>query len=342
MHHLGIDVHKKTCQIQHMDEGGYLGYTEIIPTEKSELFKFFDKLDQPVSVTFEAGRNYWSFLNMIKSHQKISRIKVVDPRRSRNIAKELSMITGYGRAKNDRIDAEMLADQDRRNLAPAIHIPTQKEFEERTLMRHRIDMMQLQTKILNKIHSLLVMHGKDLSKKDILNHESSLQTELDKIPSNIKFVCLNYCSLLRSINTQIIELERTIIDILPDSNPDIRLLLAVPGFGKILSRLVYAEIYDISRFKEHKNLMSYCGLAPIIHESAGKKGHVKLNPYSNRYLKYAFIIAAHHARTHVKFKQKYNSDKKKHGAMRAKTNLARRLVKIVFSMLTRQQIFQEH
>jgi transposase len=340
MHHLGIDVHSDYSKIQHMVEDGSLGYEDRIATDQEEICKFLDNLDEPVSVSFEAGRNYWAFFNMIKDHPKIAQIKVLDPRRSRKFSSELSVKAGYGRAKNDRIDAEMIAEQDRIGISPKIKIPSQKAFEERTLVRHRIDVIRIRTMMMCKIHSLLVMHGHDISKHEFLNNEQSREQAILSVPVFIQQSVRNYYSIVNMVNNQITELEKNIFKKIPDTLLTIKLILTIPGFGPILSRILYTEIWDINRFNYHTNLCSYSGLAPIVDESNGKKGVIKLNKHSNRYLKYAFILAAHHARRHPKFRKKYNKDAKKHGEMRAKINLARKLVKIVFWMLTRQQPFQ--
>ena len=114
LYHTGIDVHQNFCSLQHMDDEGALGLTMTVPTDKESLNRFLAQLDEPTSITFEAGRNYWWLHQFFMDHRKVSEVNVVDPRRSRHIAEELSVISGYGRAKNDRIDGEMLAEQKRR------------------------------------------------------------------------------------------------------------------------------------------------------------------------------------------------------------------------------------
>ena len=52
------------------------------------------------------------------------------------------------------------------------------------------------------------------------------------------------------------------------------------------------------------------------------------------------MTAAHAARTHPKYRRKYDRDVKKYGKTIAKLNLARRIAKAVYWMLTRQQPFQ--
>jgi len=341
MYYIGIDVHKEFCNIQQMTVDGDLGFEMEVPTEKKALYELLDQLDGPVSITFEAGRNYWAFYQIIRDHPNVANINVVDPRRSRILAQELSTRVGYGRAKNDRIDAEMLAEQDRRKLTPNIHIPPKRVMEERALVRHRLDLVKISTSFINKLHSLLVMYGNDLSKNEFFNNQESREKAIAVLPVDLQKIVENYYELLLKIKNQITEIEQQTVALKFNTHPYIKLIKTVPGFGDVLSSVVCVEIWDIKRFEHFTNLMSYSGLAPIVDESAGKKGRIKLNPYSNRYLKYAFVYAAHHARRHPKFKKKYDADKKKHGPVRAKLNLARRLVKIVFWMLTRQQPFRD-
>ena len=114
----------------------------------------------------------------------------------------------------------------------------------------------------------------------------------------------------------------------------------VVPIGIVLARIIYTEILDIAYFKEPKYLVSYSGLAPIENESAGRKGPIILNRYCNYYLKYAFVEAAHNSSDFKKHTRKYELDIKKHGKIIAKVNLARRIVKAVYWMLTHQQSYK--
>lgn len=112
----GLDTHSRYSQLQYMEEDGSLGLFKSVPTTPEGFDLFLSQLDDPTIITFEAGRNYWWLHELLKAHPKVSDVYVVAPRRSRKIASELSVISGYGSAKNDRIDSEMLADQTRRGL----------------------------------------------------------------------------------------------------------------------------------------------------------------------------------------------------------------------------------
>jgi len=139
---------------------------------------------------------------------------------------------------------------------------------------------------------------------------------------------------IRLLDQQIDSIDADLERVLPESHPQIALLITIPGIGLVLARIIYTEIIDINYFKQHpRYLTSYSGLAPMTDESAGRKGSEKLNRYCNYFLKYAFIEAAHNASGHPDYRRKYELDRKKHGKIIAKLNLARRIVKSVYWML---------
>ena len=340
MYYTGCDAHSKISQLQHMDEDGALGLSMVVPTNPEDLSDFLDRLDAPTEITFEASRGYWWLHEFFNSHAKVSKVNVVDPRRSRILAQELSVLSGYGRAKNDRIDAEMLADQTRRGLAPTIHVPTAEQFEMRTLNRHRLIMVQQKTSVAGRIHGILSMHGVSIALSELINNSESRKNLYELLPEYVQFVLNNLIEQIYLLQNQIQGCENKLQELLPESDPDIKILMTAPGFGPVFSRIVKTEILDIHYFKEPKYLISYSGLAPVDNESVGKKGEIKLNRQCNYYLKYAFIGAAHNARTHVRYRRKYQLDVKKHGKIQAKINLARRLAKAIYWMLIRQQPYK--
>lgn len=339
-YHTGCDAHSKNCKFQHIADDGALGLHMTVNSTKEDIHKFLEQLDSPTTMTLEAGRNYWWLSQLFIEHPKVSKVNVVDPRRSRQLAEELSIKSGYGRAKNDRIDAEMLADQERRGLAPAIHVPTQEQLETRTLNRYRSVLVVNRTRAKNYIHSLLAMHGAKASIKTLLEDQTQKQQIMDLLPSYLQFIVEQLLDQIRFLDHQIPDCENKLHELLPQSHPQIKLLVSAPGVGIVISRIIYSEILDIHYFKEPKYLISYSGLAPIDNDSAGRKGPIKLNRHCNYWLKYAFVEAAHNAWDYPKYRRKYELDVKKHGKVIAKLNLARKLAKAVYWMLTRQQLYK--
>jgi transposase len=340
MNYTGCDAHKRSCTLQHLDEDGALGLSLKTSSTADGFDSFLDKLDAPTVVTFEASRSYWWLHQYFRSHPMVSEVVVVDPYRSRKLAEELSVQRGYGRAKNDRIDSEMLAEQTRLGLAPGIRVPTPEQLEKRTVCRHRFELVHKRTVSANLIHSTLAMHGYMISLTELINNQDSKKRLYEQLPEYVKLIIDDFIAQIALFDHQISECQRLIEHLLPLSEPQIKLLLTAPGFGPICSRIVVTEIFDIAYFKAPKSLINYAGLAPIEQDSDGRKGIIKLNRHCNYYLKYVFVEAAHHARSHPRYKRKYEQDVKKHGKIRAKINLARRLAKAVYWMLNRQQPYK--
>lgn len=340
MYHTGIDAHHRYSFFQHMDADGAIGISERIATHRDSLLELLAQLDDPTTITLEAGRNYWWLHELFAQHPMVSQVNVVDPRRSRKLASELSVLRGYGRAKTDYIDAEMLAEQTRRGIAPTIQVPTADQLEKRTLCRHRFNTVKNRTRAKNFIHAILELHGYSATIPELVTPSDTIDQLLGLLPGYVSFIVEQLVTLIKLFDHQISHCEARLAQLLPESHPQMKIMMSAPGFGAVLSRMVLTEILDLTYFKEPKYLISYAGLAPIANESAGRKGSVKLNKQCNHYLKYAFIEAAHNARDNRNYRRKYELDVKKQGKIIAKLNLARRLAKTVYWMLTRQQLYR--
>lgn len=341
-YYTGCDAHTNSCYFQHMDEDGSLGLTDRVPTDKVGIDRFLSQLDKPTVMVLEAGRNWWWLSQYFKGHRMVSKVEIIDPRRGRKIASELSVQSGYGRAKNDRIDAEMCAEMSRRKIAPLIYPPTEEQLERRSINRFRQSLVWDRSAHKSYIHALEAFYNFKLNMKELQISPTSTIEKLDKsINSYVRMMLKETATQIISLNTSINECEKLLCKLFPKNSFDIKILRSHPGIDTVLARTILSEILDIRNFKDHpKYLVSYSGLAPFESESDGKKGIIKLNRHCNYYLKYAFMEAGHLARTHPRYKRKYDVDVKKHGKVRAKINLARRITKAVYWMLTRQELFR--
>ena len=340
-YHIGCDAHKRDCIMHHMTNDGAHGLHENITTDEQSIHTFLNQLDEPATITLEAGCNWWTLYHLFNEHPIISEVNVVDPHRSRNIAEQLALLNGYGRASNDHIDSEMLADMRRRNLISSIAIPTPEQMEVRTINRFRFNSVAYATRAKNKITSLLTFYGTSAQFNDVIKQSDNYLNIKERLPEYVIFNIDQLIDRVSLAEKQKELCEQRLNNLLPESNPIMIILMSHPGIGPVFARTMITEMLNIKHFKEPKYLISYAGLAPIENESAGrKKGKIKLNHHCNYYLKYAFIAAANCARLHPKYRKKYEADIKKHGKIIAKLNLARRMAKNIYWMWTRQQVFK--
>ena len=341
MYYTGCDAHKKRCTLQHIDEDGTLGLMMTIASTEQGFDSFLDKLDAPTVITLEASRGYWWQHQYLSKHPKVSGVVVVDPYHSQRLCQELAVLKGYGRASNDRIDSEMLAESTRMGMAVGIYVPTPEQLELRTACRHRFELKHNRTASANLTHSTLAMHGHSIALNELIGNEVSRKRLFEQLPGYVQIIITDLVTQVELFEKQIGNTQKLLEKLLPESDPQMQLIMTTPGFGPICSRILLSEILDIAYFKAPKSLINYSGLAPIQQVSDGKKkGSITLNRHCNYYLKYAFMTAAHAARTHPRYRRKYEQDAKKHGKIQAKFNLARRLAKAIYWMLNRHEPFK--
>ena len=123
-------------------------------------------------------------------------------------------------------------------------------------------------------------------------------------------------------------------------------LSTIPGFGLVITAGIIAEIGDISKFKDHYKLASKAGLVWHQFQSGGFKAEeTRLSKEGNKYLRFYLVEAADHLRKRTiyykKFYQKKYNEVTKHKHKRALVLTARKIVKLVFAMLSNGTIYKE-
>lgn len=123
-------------------------------------------------------------------------------------------------------------------------------------------------------------------------------------------------------------------------------LTTVPGIGNTLAAGIVAEIGNIKRFKNEKALAKFAGLTWHRHQSGRFEAEeTSLTKAGNHYLRYYLVEAAQSLRVHnpdyaAFYTRKYN-EVPKHQHKRALVLTARKLVRLVYALLSTGQIYQE-
>ncbi len=151
------------------------------------------------------------------------------------------------------------------------------------------------------------------------------------------FIALKAAAYLRMVNCLNIEIERVENDIrlAAQSSPVhchqyMPLLKTIKGCGEVLSTAIAAEIDDISRFKNAKNFVSYCRLAPTARFSNGKSKGEGNAKNGNAYLSWALTEMANLVvRFNPAAKRKFNK------LLNKRSNLRCRAIRPIAAMLAR-------
>ena len=122
-------------------------------------------------------------------------------------------------------------------------------------------------------------------------------------------------------------------------------LTTVPGIGPVFAAGMVSEIGDVSRFKDHGALAQYAGLTWTRYQSGDFEAEEhSLTKTGNKYLRYYLVEAANSLRVHnegfKRFYQRKYQEVPKHQHKRALVLTARKLVRLVFSMLRKRQIYR--
>jgi transposase len=121
-------------------------------------------------------------------------------------------------------------------------------------------------------------------------------------------------------------------------------LLSIPGIGHVTAALLIAEIGDIIRFDNEAKLAKFAGLTWRKRESGNFRAEETFMTKSgNVYLRHAFLTAAQSLVNHNDEYQRYYRRKfdetPRHAHKRALSLTARKLVRLIYAMLSTNQLY---
>ena len=167
------------------------------------------------------------------------------------------------------------------------------------LSRLRIQLTKDQTRLKNRIKSLLDFLGVHLPEDIELKHWSGgFFTHLDKLKFKHEQIkqtleqLLKQLSELRKQLTEVLKLLRKSVKQNERKQKIVSHLLTIPGVGFITAVTLYTEIMDINRFKRFDELSSYVGLAPSTHSSGEKERVIGMCQRQNAHIRNLLIESA--------------------------------------------------
>jgi len=145
--------------------------------------------------------------------------------------------------------------------------------------------------------------------------------------------------LLHHLNTIVSDLENKAVRLLPE---EAKYLLSIKGISPFYAAAFLAEIEKISNFASPKKLIRYTGLSVAVKESGMyKRKENYMTKSGNRYLRYIVMTMARNvSRCHPDFRGWYEKfTQKGMGYQEAIGCVATKLLKIVFFLLSRKELF---
>jgi transposase len=147
--YVGIDVHRKRSQVAVIDQSGEVLVNRNVPNGVEPILEVIGGLPPGTPAAFEAAFGTGWLVELLEGYGFDPHL--VHPLRCKAIA--------LGRSKNDKVDAEILAQLLRADLLPEAWIAPPAVRQLRALLRHRVQLVRLRTLLRNRIHAVLADHG---------------------------------------------------------------------------------------------------------------------------------------------------------------------------------------
>ncbi len=244
--------------------------------------------------------------------------------------------------KTDRIDAWVLGELSRRDLVPAIWLPSFGQRQERERARFRLYLVRHRSSLKQRVHSELMAFGHGCPVSDLFGRQGRELLERLQFPEPWRTSVLGAVAMIDDLDRRIDALERELRALGADHRY-VPLLMTVPGVGWVLAYTIAAEIGDITRFASPTKLCGYTGLCPRVYQSGGSDRRGPLAKHGPKYLRWALMVAATNAAKHPLYRDRYRATKQRLGRQRgakvAQIQLARTLTEAIWHMLTRNQTF---
>jgi transposase len=335
MLHVGLDLSRTRVDVHAMDEAGTSVLVTRAAPDAGGLASLVDRLGelgQPVTAVIES-MNGARFVH--------------DELELRGWSVEIAdavKVKGFGplACKTDRIDAWVLAELSRRDLVPAIWLPTPGVRADRERARWRLHLVRHRTALKNRIHATLMAFGHPCPASDLFGVEGRRQLDHLELPEPWAGDVVAALRLIAVLDGEIDACEAALRKAGADHRY-VPTLMTAPGISWVLGYTIAAEIGDITRFPTAKKLIGYTGLCPSVDQSGGHDWRGSLAKNGPKYLRWAMVEGAVHASRHPVYAARYQRTKTRLGRQRgpsvARVDIARKLAEAIWHMLTTDKPF---
>lgn len=283
LYYIGLDIHKKTISYCVKQVDGKIMQQGKIEATRKALLKWLESLPGPWWGAMEATMFTGWIYDFLKPHAV--ELKVAHP-------EMLKAITA-AKKKNDRADAEKIADLLRINLLPECYMLSEELRALRRILRYRNMIVRTAVKMKNKMSGLLMEVGASYEKRKLHHRKyfNNLLERVEDVPDSVK----DMLKLSRNSLEMFEAVQKKLVRTLREDriiHERVERLMSIKGGGEVMALTWVLEIGDSSRFHSSRQAISYCGLCSAQRESAGKEQRGPISKKRNKHLQTMLIEAA--------------------------------------------------
>src|SRR5215213_8758561 len=331
--YVALDIHKKYSVIGGVDREARV-VLQAVRMEHAELEGWLKKnLRASDQVVIESTTNAWHVYDLLAPW--VERVVVANPIKVKQIAN--------ARVKTDIRDTLILARLLAANLVPDVWVPPAHVRELRQLLSQRRQFVETHTQILNRMHSVAHRHhlqherGKRFNEKNTLWQKDERLSKVEQFQLELEMENRAY------IEKQISRIGKEVTKMCHQKPwaESMIYLMQLPGFGVITAMTVLAAIGEIQRFATPKHLASYSGLTNGLEQSGTKLISKGITKEGRKELRWAMVEVAQRAvKSDPLWKHRFHEMQKRMHRNQAIVAVARRLLELVWYVLTRRQPYR--
>jgi len=336
MPYIGVDYHKKFSFVTVIDEKGKCLREGRIGNSRESLDKFLEGYKEDGVAVMEATRNWTVMHDWLE--EMVEEVKLAHPLKVKWIAE--------AKIKTDKIDANVLAQLLRCDLLPEAYVPGKAARVVKNILRQRMFLIRIKTMVKNRIHAIIDRHPELNEEKKSIGTDLFSNRGLDwmrelKLSGADQDLLEREIKLLDDIEARLSE-SNGLVRKYGKNDDRVKRVRTIPGLGDFFSLLIVNEIDDIGRFRDAKKLAAYAGLVPSTYSSGGKTFHGHITKQGNKWIRWAMVEAVWPAiRKDEELRKFYEEIKRRKGANLAKVALAKRLLTIVYRVLSQNRDYEE-
>jgi transposase len=335
MVYVGVDIGKRRCVTCVMNEDGSILDTGSYPNTFRDASNYakqiVERYEGDCKAVVESTGNM-----CIKTYEAFEsngfEVKLANPVKTRAIAE--------ARVKTDKLDSKILAHLLRADLIAECYVPTRDIRLSRALLSHRVNLTQEETRIKNRIRSLLDKYDLECEYHDIFGAHGMRWLATLLLNGHDNEILQ---SLLRQLEFLQIEGKKASSVIAKDAshNRYVPIIMSMTGFDYYSASVLAAYIADINRFPSPSHLVSWVGLCPSVYQT-GESLYMGRMKGGSRKVKWIMTQAAHTAiRTDPRMRVYYERKLRRHHHNVAVTHVANKMLRIIWHMLRENRLYNE-
>jgi transposase len=237
------------------------------------------------------------------------------------------------KVKTDERDAEVLAQLLRTGYLPEAWAPPSDIQEIRDVVRFRVGLTWKIVSAKNQVHALLTWNGVEIDDSDVFGKSGLESLSSLDLPAHHRALLDMRLREILLFSQQIGEVEHTMAS-MGQGREDVRRLMTVPGVSFYSALVIVGEVGDFHRFPSKKELASWAGLVPSVHQSGDVSRTGRITKRGSPLLRWILVVCAHAAvKMPGPLKDTYMRLKPKKGETKAIVAVAHKMLRIMYGMM---------